>query len=527
VQQDFERRGDRGRGDPDRGRAAQRGDDRDYDRIYDNYGESSGEFDPRERRSRGAAASERDRISDRDRSSQQPRQDHYADEMRGDPGLRQDRGGQERFEPKRFDQGTYGQRGNDQQRGSSRPSSPYDHGEMSSWYGGDDGMGDTGSSLSGGPTTYTQSDRGQFGRGQPDWDQPDWDQPRQRPSGWRQSSPRDSGWRESSRRQASSQFGQSRSGRPQDDQGQYRNRFRDWPGSGQGSWQGDGSQEMAGSADRHQSIEGPFTGRGPRGYHRSDERIREDVCDLLTRHGDIDASQMEVDVHNGVVNLRGMADSGRVRRLTEEVVEEISGVRDVRNDLRVTQRTGYAETMPFDQQPDRDRSGTARAGMDQSASGRSDWGRADTGHHETSQTGLHQSGTSPTAMSQTAMSQGGSADTGSSAYGRDARSESDRNRSGPRAQTTGTGNMPSSNRPTIREAMDVVGSDGVIVGQVKEARDTDFLVDRSMQRDVYVPLSAVQTIDGDRVLLNIPARDVDNQNCPTPDLTGTSQQQSR
>ena len=75
--------------------------------------------------------------------------------------------------------------------------------------------------------------------------------------------------------------------------------------------------------------------------------------------------------------------------------------------------------------------------------------------------------------------------------------------------------------------MDVVGSDGVIVGQVKELRDTDFLVDRSMQRDVYVPLSAVQTIDGDRVLLHIPARDVDSQNWPTPDLTGTSQQPSR
>ena len=384
VQQDFERRGDRGRGDPDRGRTAQRGDDRDYDRIYDNYGESSGEYDPRERRSRGDAASERDRFSDRDRSSQQPRQDRYADEMRGDPRARQ-----ERSEQRRFDQGTSSQRGNDQQRGSSRPSSPYDHGEMSSWYGGDDGMGDTGSSLSGGPTTHHQYDRGPR-----DWDQPEWDRPDQRQTGWGHSGQHDSGWRESSRRQASSQVGQFSSGRSRDEQDRYRDQFPsrggNWSGSGQGAWQGDCSQPMGGSANRQQSIEGPFTGRGPRGYHRSDERIREDVCDLLTQHGDIDASQMEVDVHNGVVTLRGMADSGRVRRLTEEVVEEISGVRDVRNDLRVNQRTGYAETMPSDQhQSERDRSETSRAGMSQSESGRFDASHADTGRRETGQISLH------------------------------------------------------------------------------------------------------------------------------------------
>src|SRR5438874_678 len=31
--------------------------------------------------------------------------------------------------------------------------------------------------------------------------------------------------------------------------------------------------------------EGPHVGRGPRGYTRSDERIREDVCDRLCQHG--------------------------------------------------------------------------------------------------------------------------------------------------------------------------------------------------------------------------------------------------
>src|SRR5207237_3035463 len=39
---------------------------------------------------------------------------------------------------------------------------------------------------------------------------------------------------------------------------------------------------------------GPYTGHGPRGYQRGDDRIREDVCERLTRHGMLDASDVEV-----------------------------------------------------------------------------------------------------------------------------------------------------------------------------------------------------------------------------------------
>ena len=37
-------------------------------------------------------------------------------------------------------------------------------------------------------------------------------------------------------------------------------------------------------------------GRGPRGYTRSDERIREDVNDRLTDDGWLDASDIDVQV---------------------------------------------------------------------------------------------------------------------------------------------------------------------------------------------------------------------------------------
>src|SRR5262245_25414956 len=50
---------------------------------------------------------------------------------------------------------------------------------------------------------------------------------------------------------------------------------------------------------------GPYSGRGPRGYRRSDERIREDICDRLCEHGGIDASNVEVQVVGTEVTLLG------------------------------------------------------------------------------------------------------------------------------------------------------------------------------------------------------------------------------
>jgi len=80
---------------------------------------------------------------------------------------------------------------------------------------------------------------------------------------------------------------------------------------------------------------GPHSGRGPRNYRRSDERIREDVCELLTQHGEIDAGEIEVTVENGEVTLTGAVDSRRTKRLAEDAVEQIRGVHDVHNRLRL------------------------------------------------------------------------------------------------------------------------------------------------------------------------------------------------
>jgi osmotically-inducible protein OsmY len=76
-------------------------------------------------------------------------------------------------------------------------------------------------------------------------------------------------------------------------------------------------------------------GRGPKGYKRSDERIREDVCDRLSDMHDIDASDVEVEVKNGEVTLSGTIPERNMKYAIEHCCERVSGVSDITNQLRL------------------------------------------------------------------------------------------------------------------------------------------------------------------------------------------------
>jgi osmotically-inducible protein OsmY len=91
-----------------------------------------------------------------------------------------------------------------------------------------------------------------------------------------------------------------------------------------------------------------YVGRGPRGYRRSDERIREDINDRLTDDTDLDASDIEVSIENGVVTLRGSVDSHWDKRRAEDIAESVSGVIDVDNHLRVSMAM---QTTPIQMEP--------------------------------------------------------------------------------------------------------------------------------------------------------------------------------
>lgn len=76
-------------------------------------------------------------------------------------------------------------------------------------------------------------------------------------------------------------------------------------------------------------------GRGPKGYVRTDERIREDVCDRLSWDDEVDATDITVRVENGEVTLEGSVETRHMKRLAEDIAEGVSGVTDVHNTVRV------------------------------------------------------------------------------------------------------------------------------------------------------------------------------------------------
>ena len=90
-------------------------------------------------------------------------------------------------------------------------------------------------------------------------------------------------------------------------------------------------------------------GRGPRGYVRSDERIYEQICELLTIDRYVDATDIEVSVTEGIVTLTGTVENRAEKRLAEDCVDTVPGVRDVNNNLRIRE-PARARREPREQQ---------------------------------------------------------------------------------------------------------------------------------------------------------------------------------
>jgi len=127
----------------------------------------------------------------------------------------------------------------------------------------------------------------------------------------------------------------------------YENRNRDWGNNRDNernrdwwdrtkdevsSWFGDDDAERRRRVDK---INGPHKGKGPRDYRRSEDRIREDVCDRLADDDYVDASDIRIEIHNDEVILSGNVNSREEKRRAEDIVESISGVRNVENRIRV------------------------------------------------------------------------------------------------------------------------------------------------------------------------------------------------
>lgn len=104
--------------------------------------------------------------------------------------------------------------------------------------------------------------------------------------------------------------------------------MRSWgSGPGLGGWGAEG--EPGASAQ-------PYP-RGPKGYKRSDELILDDLYQRLRELPELDATEVELEVLNGIVILKGTVPQKFMKRRIEEVADEIPGVVDIDNGIRIDQ----------------------------------------------------------------------------------------------------------------------------------------------------------------------------------------------
>lgn len=101
------------------------------------------------------------------------------------------------------------------------------------------------------------------------------------------------------------------------------------------SWFGDDDAQRRREIDKRT---GPHRGKGPKGYKRSDERIKDDVNDRLSDDSFIDASEIDVTCEDCEIVLTGTVDSKEEKRRAEDIAERVSGVKNVENRLKVRSR---------------------------------------------------------------------------------------------------------------------------------------------------------------------------------------------
>lgn len=74
---------------------------------------------------------------------------------------------------------------------------------------------------------------------------------------------------------------------------------------------------------------------GPKGYQRSDERLREDISERLMQARFIDSSDVTVEVSGAKVVLDGTVPERRMKHAIEDLVDACPGVQDIDNRIRV------------------------------------------------------------------------------------------------------------------------------------------------------------------------------------------------
>ena len=76
-------------------------------------------------------------------------------------------------------------------------------------------------------------------------------------------------------------------------------------------------------------------GEGQQIRRRPDEVLARELHEILTKDPELDSTEIEVGVVGGAVTLTGTVNSSDAKLLAEELVESVTGVREVHNQLKV------------------------------------------------------------------------------------------------------------------------------------------------------------------------------------------------
>ncbi|MGZ6015097.1 MAG: BON domain-containing protein [Phenylobacterium sp.] len=173
-----------------------------------------------------------------------------------------------------------------------------------------------------------------------------------------------------------------------EDAGRSAGEFLHRAGEKVASWFGGGSEARLYDPDYLDPSPRPARpgarGLGPQGYKRSDARISDEAHERLTDDTWLDASNIGLSVSGGEITLSGTVESREAKHRAEHLVEDLSGVTHVQNNLRIakgnpltTPGRGYGDSVLGAQIRDADTgvddpvaNGTGGAGDGQSTAGR-------------------------------------------------------------------------------------------------------------------------------------------------------------
>jgi BON domain len=96
------------------------------------------------------------------------------------------------------------------------------------------------------------------------------------------------------------------------------------------------NDETEDGANMDKRDQGPFSGKGPKGYKLPPGSLEALVCDALEADGYVDASKIGVEVNSsGEASLSGTVPSREQQQLAEDCAASVEGIRSVQNRLTI------------------------------------------------------------------------------------------------------------------------------------------------------------------------------------------------